>query len=125
MSENVYRRLQQRLDAIPNGFPATESGADLRLLAKIFAPEEAELAAEMRLAYESAAEIAARVDLDAKEAYRKLKEMARKGLISIKKGKGELLFSLMPFVVGFYEAQLPRLDAEMAALFEAYFTEIK
>jgi electron transport complex protein RnfB len=44
MSQDVYRRLAERLDAIPNGFPATESGVELKLLAKIFAPEEAALA---------------------------------------------------------------------------------
>ncbi len=31
--------------------------------------------------------------------------------------------SLIPFVVGSYEAQLPRMDGEMAALFEAYFRD--
>jgi len=29
MSEEVYRRLAARLDDIPNGFPATESGTEL------------------------------------------------------------------------------------------------
>jgi Na+-translocating ferredoxin:NAD+ oxidoreductase subunit B len=32
-------------------------------------------------------------------------------------------FSLMPFVVGFYELWLPRMDEEFAALFEAYCQE--
>ena len=41
MSEEIYCRLAQRLDAIPNGFPAAESGVELRLLAKIFTLEEA------------------------------------------------------------------------------------
>jgi hypothetical protein len=36
MYEKVYRKLAQRLDAIPNGFPATDSGIELRLLAQIF-----------------------------------------------------------------------------------------
>ena len=38
MTDDIYRKLAQRLDAIPNGFPATESGVELRLLAKIFTP---------------------------------------------------------------------------------------
>ena len=50
-NEDVYRRLAQRLDAIPNGFSATESGVELRLLEKIFTPEEAELASVMRLTH--------------------------------------------------------------------------
>jgi ferredoxin len=49
--------------------------------------------------------------------------MARKGLILVYKGEGELTFGLMPFVVGIYEEQLPRMDQELAALFEQYYQE--
>ena len=123
MTEGIYRKLAQRLDAIPNGFPATESGVELRLLAKIFTPEEAALASVMRLSREPAVVIAARAGVDADTAYRTLKGMARKGQIRIKKDKGQLLFGLSPFVVGFYEEQLPRMDAELAGLFEQYLQE--
>ncbi len=123
MTEDIYRKLAQRLDAIPNGFPATESGAELRLLAKIFTPEEAALASVMRLSREPAADIAARAGVDADAAYPTLKGMARKGLIRIKKSKGQLAFGLMPFVIGFYETQLPRMDAELATLVEQYLQE--
>jgi Pyruvate/2-oxoacid:ferredoxin oxidoreductase delta subunit len=124
MSEEVYRRLAERLDTIPNGYPATESGVELRILAKIFAPEEAALAAEMRLGFEPAEVIATRAGADPKEAYQTLKEMTRKGQIRARRGKGELTFALMPFVVGLYEEQLPRLDAELAELVEQYFQEM-
>jgi electron transport complex protein RnfB len=123
MSEDVYRKLARRLDAIPNGFPATESGVELRLLAKIFTPEEAALASVMRLTREPAADIAARAGVDPDAAYDTLKQMTRKGLIRFKRGEGELTFGLMPFVVGIYEEQLPRMDAELAALFEQYYQE--
>lgn len=124
MTEDVYRKLALRLDDnTPNGYPATESGVELRLLEKIFEADEAALAAVMQADFEPAADIAARVGLDSKDAYRKLKGMARKGLIYIKKGQGQLLFALMPFAVGFYEEQLPRMDVEMAQLFEEYFHE--
>jgi electron transport complex protein RnfB len=123
MSDDVYRKLAQRLDAIPNGFPATESGVELRLLAKMFTPEEAALASVMRLKREPAADIAARAGVDPKAAYRTLKGMVRKGLILFRKDEGQLVFGLMPFAVGFYEEQLPRLDEEMATLVEQYFQE--
>ncbi len=123
MSETAYRPLAQRLDATPNGFPATESGVELELLAKLFTPEEAALAATLRLSHEPADAIAARAGVDADEAYRTLKGMARRGLIRIKRGQGQLLFGLMPFVVGFYEEQLPRMDQELAALVERYLQE--
>ena len=122
-SKDVYRKLARRLDAIPNGFPATESGVELRLLESIFTPEEALLASVMRLTREPAADIAARVGVDPDTAYRTLKRMVRQGQIRVKKEKGQLVFGLMPFVVGIYEEQLPRMDAEMAALFEQYYQE--
>jgi electron transport complex protein RnfB len=123
MSEEVYRKLAQRLDAIPNGFPATESGVELRLLARIFTPEEAALAGVMRLTCEPAADIAARAGVDPDVAYRTLKRMTRQGQIRARKGTGQLTFGLMPFVVGIYEEQLPRLDKELATLFEQYIQE--
>ena len=123
MPEDVHRKLAQRLDAIPNGFPATESGVELQLLAKMFTSEEATLAAVMRLTREPAADIAARAGVDPNRTYRTLKEMARKGLIRAGRGARGLTFGLMPFVVGIYEEQLPRMDAELAALFEQYYQE--
>lgn len=125
MSEDVYRRLAQRLDAIPNGFPATESGVELRLLAKIFEPEEAALAAEMRLAREPAEVIGARAGVDPRTASRTLKTMVRKGQIRVGRRDRRLVFGLMPFVVGIYEEQLPRLDTELAMLVEQYHREAK
>ena len=72
-------------------------------------------------------EIAARASVDAREARRTLKGMVRNGLITVHRpavdGARGLHFALMPFVVGFYEEQLPRMDAEMAALFEQYFED--
>jgi Pyruvate/2-oxoacid:ferredoxin oxidoreductase delta subunit len=123
MTEDIYRKLARRLDAIPNGFSATESGVELRLLAKIFTPQEAALASVMRLTREPAVVIAARASVDPGVAYDTLKGMARKGLIRFTKGEGQLLFGLMPFVVGFFEEQLPRMDAELATLFEQYLHE--
>jgi electron transport complex protein RnfB len=123
MPEQVYRKLAQRLNAIPNGFSSTESGVELRLLAKIFTPEQAALASVMRLPLEPSADIAARAGVDPRTVYHALKGMARQGLIRAGKGDGQLVFGLMPFVVGFYEEQLLRMDVELATLFEAYYQE--
>jgi electron transport complex protein RnfB len=125
MQEDVYRKLAQRLDAIPNGFPATTSGVELRLLAKIFTPEEAALAGVLRLTCEPPAAIAARAGVEPDMANRMLKEMVRKGLIRVEKGAGQLTFGLLPFVVGIFEEQLPRMDAELADLFEQYYQETR
>ena len=123
MAEDIYRKLAQRLDAIPNGFSPTASGVELRLLARIFTPAEATLASVMRLTLEPAADIATRANVEPDETYRMLKKMARKGQIRANKREGQLVFGLMPFAVGIYEEQLSRMDAELAALFEAYYQE--
>ena len=120
--DSPYRRLARSLDALPNRFPPAEDESDLRLLAKIFTPEEAVLAADLRPQMEEPAQIAARLGRDPREVSTMFKEMTKKGLISMgKTDQGRLGFALMPFVVGIYEAQLERIDAEMALLFEAYF----
>ncbi len=54
MKEGVYGRLAGVLDALPNRFPPTASGAELRLLEGMFEPEEAELACSLRLEAASA-----------------------------------------------------------------------
>ena len=123
MRERAYRLLAQRLDALPNRFPATKSGVELRLLRKLFTLEEAALACVMSPVPEPAAGIASRAGVDPKEARNDLKKMAAKGLIDLKRGEGEFVFALKPFVVGFYETQLGRMDDEMAALFDQYFSE--
>jgi len=125
MNEEVYRKLALKLDALPNGFPATESGVELRLLARIFTPGEAALAAEMEYCKEPAKVIASKVNLPVRDVRRTLKDMVRKRVILFSKGEEGLLFGLMPFVVGFYEELLPRMDEEIAALFEAYFQETR
>lgn len=122
---DVYRRLARALDAIPNGFPATPDGAELRFLKHLFTQEQAVLGGMMTTTPEAAAAIAERAGVDARSATRTLKTMVREGLIQMQRGEADgrrqILFALMPFVVGFYEAQLPRMDAEMAAAFESYF----
>ncbi len=122
-SANPYVRLAQRLDALPNGFPPTEDGAELHLLAKLFTAEEAALAAELRLTRETAQEIAARVGADRRVVRRHLKAMVRRGLIAWDRGDEGVVYGLMPFIVGIYEMQAGRMDQELAELVEAYFRQ--
>jgi NAD-dependent dihydropyrimidine dehydrogenase PreA subunit len=123
MSREVYEKLARQLDALPNRFPATESGVEITLLEKIFSPHEAVLAAEMELKKKPASVIAEEAGVPLKEVRKTLKDMVRKRIILFSKGEKELVYGLMPFVVGVYEELLPRLDEEMAGLFEAYFQE--
>jgi hypothetical protein len=45
----IYRDLQKRLDRLPSGFPAMESGVEIRLLKHLFTPEEADMAAQLSM----------------------------------------------------------------------------
>jgi len=121
MSQNIYKKLARKLDAIPNGFPETESGIELKILAKIYTPEEAALACEMRLIPESAEQIAQRTRRNPAKTAVLLEEMVRKGQIrAIEEGE-QRKFGLMPFAIGVYEMQLGRLDEKFARLFEEYY----
>jgi NAD-dependent dihydropyrimidine dehydrogenase PreA subunit len=120
---NNYKKLAEKLDQLPNRFLPTESGVEIRLLEKIFLPEEAALGAEMFFKKESAAVIASRAGVPEKEAKKILKSMVRKKLILFSKEDSDLIFGLMPFAFGFYEMLGPRINKEIAALFEGYFQE--
>jgi Pyruvate/2-oxoacid:ferredoxin oxidoreductase delta subunit len=123
MTDDVYRRLAQRLDTLPNGFPPAEDGAELRILEYLFTPEEAELASNLRLTLETPKEIATRLGRDPRAVRTMLKVMTRKGLIKADRAEKGLGYGLMPFVVGIYEYQIGHIDAEFAQLFEDYYHE--
>lgn len=120
---DIYKKLAQRLDSTPNGFPGTASGVELKILAKLFTPEQAELACLLGLETQSAKEIAAGAGRDERETFVSLKTMVKKGLIAAERGVGSLVFKSLPFVVGIYEKHNDRLDEELAHLFELYFKE--
>jgi electron transport complex protein RnfB len=119
---NPYKRLAERLDNLPNGFPPTEDGAELSLLARLYTPEEANLTSQLLIKLETANQVATRVGLEYNLTRNLLKGMARKGLIRTGKADDGLGYGLLPFVVGIYENQTgDALDAELAQLFEDYY----
>jgi H+/Na+-translocating ferredoxin:NAD+ oxidoreductase subunit B len=121
-SQNPYKLLAGHLDRLPNGFPPTDDGVELKLLARLFSPEEAWLAAQLRSSLETPEQIAARLEVEAPSDLRdQLKSMARRGLIRAGRTEAGIGFATLPFVVGIYEMQVDRLDAEFAALVEEYF----
>ena len=120
---NQYQALVEKLDSFPQGFPSTSSGAEFELLAALFTPEEAGLAACFSLKFTSLAEVCDDYDITLKEARGLVKSMAGKGLIKIKRGENGIEVRLLPFVVGFYENQVSTIDEEFASLFEAYYRE--
>lgn len=121
----IYTHLAAKLDSLPNGFPATPDGAEIRLLQKLFTPDEASLAVRLTREPQTAVEIAERLDppADPPVLGKALKGMVRKGLIDSERTSSGIGFKLLPFVVGIYEMQIGTIDAELAGLFEAYYTQ--
>ena len=118
MSDDIYRKLAEVLDTLPNGFPTTESGVEMQLLKKVFAPDEAELFCDLRLSFETAAQVAERTGRPLDGLEEKLIEMKNRGEILGINAEGTWIFRMMPWVFGIYEFQLPRLDREFAELNE-------
>jgi len=119
-SDAVYYKLAKVLDTLPNGFPSTENGVEIKLLKKIFTPEEADLFCDLRLTMETAEQISQRTGRPLEGLEKKLLTMRERGqLFGIGFG-GTWVFKMVPYLFGIHEFQLPRLDREMAELMEEY-----
>ena len=55
--DKLYRDLQLHLDKQTIGFPATNSGSDIRLLKQLFKPDQAEMAMMLTYRYQSLEQI--------------------------------------------------------------------
>ena len=120
MNDEAYYKLAKVLDTLPNGFPATESGVEIKLLKKIYAPEQADLFCQLRLTFETTEQIAARTGLPLEDLERKLIMMAVGGQIFMIKMNKIRYFRMLPWLFGIYEFQLNCIDKEFALLHKEY-----
>jgi len=121
MGDEVYQRLAKVLDTLPNGFPATKNGLEIKILKKIFTPEEADLFCDLRLTPETPKQIADRTGRPLEGLEEMLISMWGRGEIFGSESGGIKTFKLMPWVVGIYEFQLNRMDREFAKMCAKYF----
>jgi len=121
---DVYERLAKKLDELPHGYPSTESGVEIKILKKIFTPEEAEMALKIRAVPEPAEAIAQRLGKPLEEMQAILDNMVRKGQIGSIAAEGLQTYALFPFIVGIWEFQMNRLDKELAELFHEYYPHL-
>jgi NAD-dependent dihydropyrimidine dehydrogenase PreA subunit len=112
--------LAKVLDTLPNGFPSTESGVEIRLLKKIFRPQEADLFCDLRLSFETAEQIAERTGRPREGLEDMLTEMWQRGQVFGVSFGGTKLFKMVPWAFGIYEFQLPHMDRELAEMCEEY-----
>ncbi len=123
MKNGNYERLADALNQIPNGFPRTPSNVEILLLQKIFSPEEAEILGQLSGTMEPVDEIAARLGWAIKDTRAALMSLVKEGAVWLDRKAKPPCFRLAPFIVGIYEAQLHRMDHELAHLFEAYMAD--
>ncbi len=120
---NVYADLADALNALPNGFPRTETGSDLRLLEFMYSEKEAELASRLANEWDSVVNIAGRLNKQSKEVQAGLFAMVREGKVWMQKDGGKTVFRLAPFIVGSYEASVGKMNEDMALLVEKYMID--
>ncbi|HSR12075.1 MAG TPA: 4Fe-4S ferredoxin, partial [Thermodesulfobacteriota bacterium] len=94
---DVYERLAKKLDERPGGFPATQERVEIEILKKIFSPEEAEMALDIKPIPETAEGIAQRLGKSAEEMRSILDGMVRKGQIGRLKVAGKQVYVFIPF----------------------------
>lgn len=120
MSNEIYQKLAKVLDTLPNGFPATPDGLEIKLLKKIFLPDEAELFCDLKLKLETAEQIAERTGRALEGLEAKLSSMAQRGEIMGVSFGSTKLFAMVPWAVGIYEYQINRMDREFCEMVEEY-----
>lgn len=113
-ADDLYRQLQRHLDRMPVGFPATESGVEIRILRHLFAPEEAAIALELSAIPEPAPVVYRRLKskMSLADYSQALQKMADKGIIHRLPIKGEMHFCKMVLAIGMFERQLNHLTPE-------------
>jgi Na+-translocating ferredoxin:NAD+ oxidoreductase subunit B len=120
MTTDVFQKLADYLNTLPGGFPPTESGVEIRILKRLFTPEEADLAANLTLFQETPAQVAARLNRDEAETEALLREMSKKGLILRTTKKDETLYMSAQFVIGIWEFHVNDLDEGLIKDFNEY-----
>jgi electron transport complex protein RnfB len=124
MAEGLYLDLREFMDSLPGGYPATDSGVEVKILEKLFTPEEAEMAMRLSSVPETAEAVAQRNGLDEEETARMLERMAMRGLLFRMRTEGEVLYSAFQFIFGVYDFQVNALDGELARMMEEYFPHL-
>jgi hypothetical protein len=129
--KDVYRELQQHLDTLPIGYPATKSGVEIKLLKQVFTPEEAEIASKLNFSaddlesidaiHERLKSIGLKYTKDELEAH--LDNMAKKGGILMLKEGTQKTYGNALFIVGIFEFQVNKLTKEFAKDAEQYLRE--
>jgi Na+-translocating ferredoxin:NAD+ oxidoreductase subunit B len=127
-ADRVYRDLQRYLDRLPAGFPEVASGLDVRLLQRLFTPEEARLAMHLSMTPEPFRRVYGRVrgsGISEAACRRLLDGMLHKGtILSVEEGYDEPRYCSAEFTAGgIYNFQVNRLTRELIEEYRQYLAE--
>ena len=125
--DEIYRKLQKYLDLLPIDYPETESGIELKILKRLFTPQEAEIALNLKI-----------IPQEPKALYRPFKKkgwtleqfsealltMAKKGSINwIRRRDGTNYYGIAFLAVGFMDYQIDKLTKDSAEEYDQYMDE--
>jgi len=111
MAKDVHKKLAEHLNNLPGGFPSTRNGVELRILRRLFTPEEAGLALHLNLMPEEVRVIARRAKISQEEAARRLEKMAKRGLIyRLEYDKKQMKYMAAQYVIGIWEFHVNDLN---------------
>ena len=123
MSENMYRQLQQRLDFYSMGFPATESGIELKILKYLFSEDDAKMFLSLSHKLEMTSSIASSLNQPLEKVTAHLDDMAERGLLFRLKKADSVKYATIPFIHGLFEFQVKNLKRDFAEMVKEYFEE--
>ncbi|MBY9020180.1 MAG: 4Fe-4S dicluster domain-containing protein [Candidatus Lokiarchaeota archaeon] len=131
MTENIhiYRELQKHLDTLPIGYPATESGVEIKLLKQLYTPEEAKIASKLSFSFESLENIYERNDnkeMSIHDLEQLLDNSVSKGATVVKKEGNKKYYANNMFMIGIYDMQSHRNSENLLEFWEdssQYFKE--
>jgi Pyruvate/2-oxoacid:ferredoxin oxidoreductase delta subunit len=123
--DELYRALQRHLDRMPVPYPSTGSGVEIRILKRLFTPEEGRVALRLSAIPEPLEAIHRRMrgEMTREQLRAVLERMAEKSAIQKLPGKKAPRYGKAPLVVGMYEGQVNRLTAELERDVRTYLEE--
>ncbi len=121
---DAYRELQEHLDRMPIGYPATKSGVEINLLKIMFTPSEAQIVTHLDYKHKTVDQIfeTAQAEVSSREELtRILDEIVAKGGITRRVRENQKQYAVLPLVLwGMYEHQLKRLTPDFLMNFGQY-----
>ena len=126
ISDEVYRELQKALDRLPIGYPETESGVEIRILKKIFTPEQALVGSKLGFNLAPLQKIHKSMEGESytlEKVEKILDEMHELGLILKVVRENVKYYAATAFMLGFYEFQMNKMTEEFIHDVDQYFEE--